>query len=375
MPEILNSTELAATITAAPVANDHAGLLTALRFRYPDTEFRLVGTRNGRSWEPGIIDQDGNRVTYSLGEWINQELAAADGDAREMWQRYKDSRLFRTEWVGSVLYLAAPYGPDPDAFFQLEVLAGEEVTTRLMFDPSPSWEPADRFDLVSGGVPLEEEQRRVLSPARYQLDQLTNIRRFLRELAEVERANRLAKLPEMEKKVIHNVHTIIGPQVGPGEREFSQEEKFTPFLELFPDWLDREPSAIRLFRDWMESSAGRSGARLCEHWFIQTGEWTDNDGLRFLSLTPQWADADGGLDLPEITPDWEASPYGVMESLSQFDQDAGYPFAWYFYMLHGNRIAHSAGSVVAKGIKDGKLRFSDHDELVLLRWYECQYGF
>jgi hypothetical protein len=60
-------------------------------------------------------------------------------------------------------------------------------------------------------------------------------------------------------------------------------------------------------------------------------------------MIPQWADADGGLDLPEIKSSLEASPYGVIEYLDQFDQQVGYPFAWYFYMLHGNRVTSSAG--------------------------------
>ena len=64
----------------------------------------------------------------------------------------------------------------------------------------------------------------------------------------------------------------------------------------------------------------------------------------------------GGQDLPEISTVWEASPYRVMEQLQQFDQQAGYPFAWYFYMLHGNRISHSVGGIVAKAIQKGVMK-------------------
>ena len=112
------------------------------------------------------------------------------------------------------------------------------------------------------------------------------------------------------------------------------------------------------------------------NWYITTSDWKNESGRRQLSLIPQWADADGGLDLPKISPDWDASPYGVMEFLSRFDLQSGYSFAWYFYMLHGNRITSSAGNVIAKAIKAGWIHpFPECDERVLLGWYERQYGF
>lgn len=369
MSELLNQNELATLVAAAPVTNDHAGLLDALHARYPDAEFRLVSACDeGATWDVGIIDREGNRVSDTLGKWIDQELAAAGGDAREVWLLYKDAGLVRTEYEGGRLYLAIPYGPDPDAFFQLVVEVGKEVSTRQLFDPKPWAIPEDRFDLVSGGVEISEEDRHVISPVRYKLESLTNIRRFLREMAEVEKVNRLAQLPEMEKKMVRVHNVDFGPEGGTTQD--------IPFLEMCPDWLDRIPPGIRFFQDWQESSPGKSGLRLCDHWFITTNDWHGKDGRRQLSLIPQWADADGGLDLPEISPDWEASPYGVMESLSLFDQQAGYSFAWYFYMLHGNRITSSAGSVIAKAIKAGRMHpFQECDERVLLRWHAQQYGF
>lgn len=121
---------------------------------------------------------------------------------------------------------------------------------------------------------------------------------------------------------------------------------------------------------------GREGHRFCDHWWAQTNDWINpKEGMREFSIIPQWAETDGGLKLPEISPDWEDTPYGVMESLTQFDRQAGYPFAWYFYMLHGNRITHSAGGVIANAIKDGLLNLPESDEHVLLRWRDDQYGF
>lgn len=369
MPELLNHKELATVVAGASVTDGHSELLEALHTRYPETQFRLASEREGRSWDAGIIDAGGNRVTDSLGKWIDQELAAADGNARTVWDLHKNEGLIRTERKGSILYITAPYGSDPDAFYQLEVLVGSEMTTQLLFDPKTQFPPEDRFELLSGpSLIFGDDECKILEPAQYRFEAVVNVRQFLRKLVEVYKLNRLAEFPEIQKKVVRVQEICPGPE---GWQTVSE----VPFLELCPDWLDRLPPEYRLFQDWAESSPGRAGIRFCDHWIVQTSDYEYN-GKRQIWLIPQWADADGGLDLPEIMPDREASPYGLMDALSEFDRQAGYPFAWYLYMIHGNRITCSAGSVVAKAILEGKMHpLPECDEKVLLRWYEQQYGF
>lgn len=369
MSELLNQNELAAVVSAAPVAADHAGLLTAIKIRYPDTPFRLIAQRSEYCWPTGIVDQAGNRVSDNLIAWMDQQLAENNNNPRAVWQKYKDSGLIKTEWGGPVLHLTAPYGSSPDAFYQIEVVVGSEFTSRNMFDPGPWNIPEDRHELIHGpSYVFGEHERQQLSPPKYRLESLVNMRRFLHDLVEVEKENRQDKLPEMQKKVLHIQDIVID--------DGTQESYAIPFLDLCPDWLDRIPPAARLFQDWQESSPGKNGRHLCNHWFAQCNDYTNAKGQRSMYFCPQWADADGGLELPEIFPDWEASPYGVMESLSQFDQQVGYPFAWFFYMLHGNRIGDAAGGVIAKAIQKGTIKsLPDWDEKVLLHWCETPYGF
>lgn len=367
--ELLNISELNQIVASTPYEASHGPLLDALASRYPGTLFKLIAERTGRTWDVGILGTNGVRVTDNLGAWVDQEIVASNGNAREVWDRHKYSGLIRTERVGGVIYLVAPYGTDPDAFFQLEILAGPELATQLLFDPKTMFPPEDRFDLISGSsIVFGDDERQALLPPKYQFDKLTNVRSFLRQLVEGEKAYRQIELPEMKRKTV-NVHEIfIGEEV-------SQTSKEVPFLDLDPNWIDRLPPAVRLFHDWAESSAGRAGHRFCDHWWVQTSSWNEKDGQRRFSLIPQWADADGGLSLPKISPDWEASPYGVMEQLQQFDRQAGYPMAWYFYALHGNRISHSAAGIIANAIRDGLLHLSTHDDKVLLKWRNEQYGF
>ena len=367
-PELLNINEISDILKTVLPEDGHSPLLAALNFRYPKIPFRLLQENSGRTWDVGIIDAAGNRVADKLGKWIDQEMVGTGGSAKEVWNKHKNGGLIRTERVGSKIVLTAPYGPDPDQFYQLEILHGPELSTQLLFDSKE--EPEDRQDLLSGPCFVFGDNERIeLSPSVYVFEKLTNVRRFLRELVDAYKANRQAQMPELGKKTIRVQDIILGPEGG-------QSSKEVPFLDLCPDWLDRVPGAYRLFQDWSESSAGQGGNKFCDHWLVETNSWKEKGGSRAeYSLIPQWAEADGGLSLPEIQPDWDASPYIVMESLLQFDRQVGYEFAWYFYMLHGNRVGHSAGGVIANATKDGLLNLPKCDETVLLRWREDQYGF
>lgn len=366
-PELLNVTELSRIIAATKPDEDHSALLDALNTRYPNTPFKILQEYDGRGWDVGAIDADGELITDNLGQWITQELELTGGSAEEVWRKYKDRGLVRTERVGSCLYLVASYGPDQDQFYQLEILVGPEMTTQKLFDPQPCLIPEDRHDLLSGPcLQFADDARTELSPPAYQFERLTNIRRFLRDLAESKRLNNLDEISENENKIVRIQEIVL--------EEGTSESYEIPWIDMAPGWLDRLPPALRLFQDWAESSAGKGGAKICDHWWMETGEWMEK-GRKQFSLTPQWAQTDGGLDLPEISPSWEASPYLVMEQLQQFDLRVGYPFAWYFYALHGNRISPSAAGVVANAVKEGLLNLPECDEKVLLRWREAQYGF
>jgi hypothetical protein len=371
-PELLNHKEISSIIENAPVTQDHAALIDGIRTRYPDMQFHLNAIREGYSWKPGLIDGDGNRITDDLYAWIDQELLAANNNAREVWRRHKDAGLVKTEWRGEQIYITVPFGKDPDAFQQIEILAGSETTAQDFLDLSSTYAPEDRGDLISGPCMVYgPHEQKILSEPQYRFVGISNIRRFLRHLVELHKAEKLANLPEMEKSVIRIQDITMGP-----EGQQSSQLNHVPFLDLCPDWLEKKPAAFRFFQDWMESSAGRVGHQLCEHWFVQHSDYTNPNGKRSMYLCPQWADADGGLVLPEISPGHEASPYGVIDSLSEFDRLAGYPFAWYFYMLHGNRVTSSAGSVVARAIRSGLINpLPACDKGILLRWNEKQYGF
>jgi hypothetical protein len=67
--------------------------------------------------------------------------------------------------------------------------------------------------------------------------------------------------------------------------------------------------------------------------------------------------------------------FSLMDALEKFDREAGYPFAWFFYMVHGNRMGRNVGEKVIEGLKTGKIGLPENDKRVLLRWGEHPYRF
>lgn len=363
--ELLNQAELAVLVNGTPVAEGHAGLYAALQARYPGTRFQLIAVRGGYSWGDGLVDSNGTRITDNLVSWIDQELCAAGHDARAVWQRHNAAGLIRTAWQGERLVFTVPFGQEPEAFQQIDIFAGVEKTIQQFLATDSRFAPEDRADLIAGhSLVFGPHEQKQLSPPRYSFSGMTNIRRFLRELLEIDRAEQADKRPDLAARSVR-VLTLAAD---------GQHEETVPFLELFPAEITSKPPAFRLFEDWQESSAGRAGHRFCDHWYVQHSVYTDQEGKRSYYFCPQWAD--GGIHLPKLSPTNEASPYGVMASLEAFDQQAGYPFAWYFYMLHGNRVSPSAGGVIARAIQNGEINpLPEWDSGVLLRWHEHPYGF
>jgi hypothetical protein len=363
--ELLNAAELTNLCPGVSYEAGHAGLLANLQTRYPEAHLRLVAVRDGWTHDGGrLLTPGGEEVASDWLQWVEGKYAASGQNARLVWEQFREQGLLITETEGMSLYLAVPFGSAPDAFQQLEIIATREVIKGHLFQQEPYNAPEDLLDLRYP-IFYSDFAKQEITPWRYSFERLTNIRRFLRDLVENHQERLQVDLPVMQQRTIHRV-TLNDDAV---------VSETIPFLDLFPDLLDQAPHGLRFFQDWEQSSAGRSGHRLCEHWFLRLLDYTDHKGCCVKSLIPQWADSDGGLELPKIESGEESSVFAVMADLERFDAQTGYPFSWYFYLLHGNRVEHRVGHVVARGLREGRVGLPECDELVLLRWDEHPYGF
>lgn len=344
MSEIVNAEEIERIVAGMEPVPGHRPLLDALRLRYPGSVFNLISLVSFHSEIGALIDINGEMVAKDYKVWVTGEYKSAGGNHLAVYRKYNEARMAISEEQGERVVITIPYRESPEAFLQLEIEATHTVAERLLVD---RLEPDGLDDLLHSCSYLENP--RILSPWRYGMRKLTNVGRFLRDLTE---------LQQPKCRV-----------------EFTKESRF--------------------FQDWRESSAGLSGATLCTHWWLDV--FDDRPDSDRLSYIPRWADQDcsfpyvslGGrtnpspgsitsppdLSLPRVDPSAHRSIYTLMAALEEFDQAAGYPMAWYFYMLHGNRVVQGVGDAVAKAIGEGRIGLPEHDVRVLARWREKSYAF
>lgn len=131
-------------------------------------------------------------------------------------------------------------------------------------------------------------------------------------------------------------------------------------------------NATRIFSDWYNSSAGRSGARLCDHWIMRFSDWTDpHTSERRISLMPGWTSPQR---LHAVRAE-RGNIHLLYRQLQLLDQRMGVPFSWFFHMLVGSRVQFDAGYHVLSAAEQGLLAMPDHDARVLRDWWALPYGY
>lgn len=338
----------------------HETLVKTIRQRTRLDTLRFAAVREGYSntrRQQLVIAKDGS-ILGRLNDWLPTAFAEANHDIATLWARLQESGLRVTENTMDRLVFVAPYGSKPAEFIQLEVWLSTYTVNQRIVSDSLEDRPIDLNGLLareyfSGDVHIDPEP---LGLPRYEFGCIFDVAKHCREIA------KRHEIEQYERELISVEITK------PGQAPVREA-----YFDAFPEERDRQPAALRLFDDWAKSSAGHSGAEFCDNWFVDHSDWTDPaDGSRYLSLIPQWTQREPP---PRIGASGAETVYGLWDTLIRFDRTVGYPMAWYFFMLHGNRIADNVGEAVLKGVEDGHLVLPEHDVQVLRRWYDTPYGF
>ncbi|WP_208512331.1 hypothetical protein [Variovorax paradoxus] len=347
-----------ATAACAPEPG-HKALVKALR-RLPGLEeIKLATTRgeDGGSYlsRRGVYGPDGARLHDDHAAWLREQVDADGGSVHTTYQRLQGKGYLLSKTHVADVYLVLDHGGEASNFVQVEVWREHECMDCELLK---SWgEPRDLEELLreAEGSNLSDEKCLPVAPARYRLRRAADVGRFV-DLLEAAHA----RIREAQGRELYELRDDAGTVE---VRAYSQID---PGFNRFPH------KARRLFNDWAASSAGRSGARLCDHWVVQLYDWTNpKTGERSMDLIPAWTFP---KKLAEVLAK-SGEVYAFYGKLQTLDRRVGVPFGWYFYMLHGNRVHDASAERVLKAAEDGLIVLQECDYQVLKAWEQRPYGF
>jgi hypothetical protein len=350
---------LATAVEACGVDARHRALSRVLS-QFKPLEHAKFANRRGDRWLvlAKVLDKDGRLVADDHEAWLAQQVQQDGGVASRTLARLKDQGYVLTKCELESLIFVHDRGGSQSNFVQVHVDLETEYVDRPLFDTVWFSEPRELRDLVrQDASPFTD--RRLYRPPAYRLRKLVDMPPFL----DVANAAHERQRQAIRDHVVDV--TELGHHGEPRRNYQATAASLDPEFEKFPWWRGQ-----RLFNDWTLSSAGRSGARLCEHWVMDTSDHTDASGVRHVNFIPMWTHT-FKMAKVERAPDIHA----LLSKLQSIDRRTGVPFAWFFYMLHGNRVQDAAGKAIHDGAERGEIDLPEHDYQVLRRWRVRPYGF
>lgn len=352
---------LAEAVSQAKADKAHKCLVQALA-KFPElAQIQLVKAADeGYSLvQRKVLSADGSVVHDDHKDWLKEQAELDGNNYAATRRRLKGQgyQLSKCELIN--IHLVQDTGPEQWAFLQIHCTLRQERRDRPLFPDrsyAADWELKELRDLVreaEDGYEYPEAERRPIGQAHYALEESIDFELFLHELEGQEEAQRKA----VEKRQ-YRVHDMQGAS-----------RMMTPD-EMDPGWRALPHKGRRFFDDWTESSAGREGHRLNRHWVAKISDHTDETG-RWMSFIPSWT----AKRAPAKIDARKGSAVELHGKLAAFDAKQGVPFAWFFYMLHGNRVDDTAGQRIAEAIKRRQVVLPDCDAKVLARWEARPYGF
>lgn len=357
---------LAPAVARAPVEPKYSGLLDTVRSHRCLSDAKVGAWRNG-SWlsRRKVVTAVGEMVHEDHEAWLQHQCALDGGDLSGTVRRLRALDYRLTECEITTLYLIHDRGGQQQNFVQITVL--RRTSSSSVHDTSWRRSPRDVSDVVDeaeDGGRFSGASKARFRPAAYRLVRAIDFAVFLQEAIAVEGARRL-----MQRQRVIMV-ADVAPGGGTSVARPMTIGALDPEGERFA-WAGQ-----RLFDDWSFSSAGRSGARLCEHWVFQTSDYTspargNAPGERSMSFVPVWTFRARLAEVARLP----ASVHALYGKLETIDRRTAVPFGWYFWMLHGNRVHDAAGRAILEAAEAGKIVLPEHDYKTLKTWYERPYGF
>lgn len=314
-PYQLDGQQLAKICKQTLPDQDDELLLAKLQSLNPEYPVRLAKTDEEWYRLGGIVDMKGNRIANDLIEWTERTYIGCGKNLQTLIDHARTQQLIATSQTGTTLHFVMQTGSKAEQFIQIDIDKIHEKSDRLLVsDHNP---PEDLEEFID---PLNPDYLEAFSigAARYSYRRKTDVAVFMDEI---------------------NIHHI-----------------------------DEHP-VQRFMDDWNRSSA-RQKAVLSDDWIVRPYRHTGRFGEQIINVElintqqknmPQLDDINGkkGVSLHNL--------------LTRFDRQAGYSFAWFFYMVKGKLVAPQSGVAVFKDISGDFSYLPERDVAILKDWVNTPY--
>ncbi|MGJ0516750.1 MAG: hypothetical protein ACR65O_13500 [Methylomicrobium sp.] len=298
-----------------PGQNDDL-LLGKLQSLVPDYPIRLAMA--GEEWYRlgGVVDLHGKRIANDLTEWVERSYLECGQNLQTLIDYTIEQQLIATKQTGKTLYFVVQTGPRAEDFTLIEIDKTLEVSDRMLVDETHP--PEDLEEFIDPLQPFCIESV-CFGHSRYTYRRKTDVKLFM--------------------EVINERH----PNRHPAQR----------FLD-----------------DWNRSSAGQK-ARMSDDWLVCPYRHTGRFGEQIVNAEIVNTHKNR---LPHLEDFAGKKGQALSTVLARFDRQAGYPFAWFFYMLKGNRVSTHSAESVYRDISGDFAYLPERDEAVLRNWIANPYN-
>lgn len=312
----LNGQQLVKICKTTLAGQDDKLLLVKLQSLTPDYPVHLA--RVGDEWYRlgGIIDMNGNRVANDMVEWTERTYIECGKNLQTLIEHTREKQLIATRQIGNTLHFVIQTGRKAEDFIQIDIDKTHEISDRLLVNDNKL--PEDLEEFID---PLEPEciETFGVGAARYSYRRKTDVSVFMEEI---------------------NKHRI------------------------------EEHPVQRFMDDWNRSSAGQK-AIFSDDWIIRPYQHTGRFGEQIMNVelvnTQQ-------KNIPHL--EYLAGKKGTAlhSLLTRFDRQAGYPFAWFFYMVKGKLVSPHNGVAVYQDVTGDFSYLPERDVAVLKDWISTPYN-
>lgn len=263
----------------------------------------------------GVLDSSGGRIAHDLIEWVERTFLECGQNFQTLIDHALEHRLIATRQTGRTLYFVVETGKKAEDFILLEIDKTYEVADRLLINEEAL--PEDLEDIIDPLMPAAIESF-YFGHSHYQYRRKTDIKLFMESL--------------------NQHHT--------GEH---------PVQRFMDDWNRSSAGKYIFSRDWIIRPYQHTG---------RYGEQIINAEL--INIQHQ--------SLPHLQDIAGKQGNTLNKLLTRFDRQAGYPFAWFFYMVKGKLVSPYNGEAVYQDITGDFAYLPKRDEAVLRDWIASPYN-